>query len=248
MAGNARLSSPAASAQFTLQRIRPISLDYPLAGTQYEGSRARQQPDRVRWSSAIPAVNTRFILSRNANPLPNGAVMNIPNPPASIPLIPLSEGTYYWTIQGESRDGVNISAAEPNMFQVLPAALLSAAQNRRPGNGYTLGVNQLRTSRTITFTWDAVPGASHYILALYREEADGRQLLRRWDPAAVISRTLDDLSILGNGSFIWQVEAVSQGANGTVEQRGTPGENRFTVNLPALPRDIPKNPGRVYGQ
>jgi hypothetical protein len=37
------------------------------------------------------------------------------------------------------------------------------------------------------------------------------------------------LSILGSGVFIWQVEAVSQAANGAIERRGTMGENRFTI-------------------
>jgi hypothetical protein len=246
--GGARLSSPVTSAQFTLQQLRPISLDYPPAGTEYPGLRARQQPDRVRWSSSTAAANTRFILSRSPNPLQGAALMDIRNPPASIPLIPLTEGVYYWTIQGETRDGANISAAAPASFRVLAAALLPAAQRRRPENGYSIGPGQLRTSSIIAFTWAAVPGANRYIFAIYRETAGGRQLVRRWDPSTQTSRILDDLSILGNGSFIWQVEAVSQGANGAIEQRGTFGENRFIINLPPLPRDTPKNPGRIYGQ
>jgi hypothetical protein len=45
-----------------------------------------------------------------------------------------------------------------------------------------------------------------------------------------------DLSLLGNGgAFIWQVEALSRAADGSIEQRGTAGENRFTLDLAANP-------------
>ncbi|GHT98798.1 hypothetical protein FACS1894142_5590 [Spirochaetia bacterium] len=254
-AGGSRVSSPVASAAFDLQiqQIRPISLDYPPSGTEYPGLQAQQQPDRIRWSSSLPAVNTRFILSRNANPLQGTPLMNIPNPPATIPLIALSEGTYYWTIQGETEDGLSINSAISS-FRVLaippvaPVPPLPAAQERLPANGYAMGPEQLRASPAITFSWAAVPGANRYILAIYRETGGNRQLVRQWESSAQTSRVLDDLSILGSGSFIWQVEAVSQAANGTITQRGTVGENRFTIDLPALPRDTPRDPGKVYGQ
>jgi hypothetical protein len=277
-AGSPRISSPAASAEFTLQiqQVRPIRLEYPPTGTEYAGLRARQQPDRVRWSSQDRAVNTRFILSRNANPLQGTPVMDIRNPPTSIPLIPLTEGTYYWTIQGQTDDGLNISAAAPSRFRVLPIPdetrsappetprrspqerppetprqspqeRLPEARNRLPENGYVLGIEQLRVSQVITFTWDAVPGANGYTFALYQEAESGRQLLKQWT-SPQNSFVLDDLSILDNGSFIWQVEAVSLDANGSLEQRGIIGENHFIMNIPVIPRATANNPGKVYGQ
>jgi hypothetical protein len=99
----------------------------------------------------------------------------------------------------------------------------------------------------VTFAWDAVPGANTYDLALYQEEGGERQLIRRWESSAQTSQTIE-LGLLGNGSFIWQVEARRLAADGSIEQRGTPGENHFTLDLPALPRKTAKNPGTVYGQ
>ncbi|GHT77866.1 hypothetical protein FACS1894130_03480 [Spirochaetia bacterium] len=188
---------------------------------------------------------------------------NIPFIRGSQVEIPLDQdGAYTWTVQAfvNARAGstrlssplasaaftVNTSAAPPP--GVPPAALLPEPGNRRPLNGYTLGVAQLRTVRTIAFSWNAVPAANRYIVTLYRETAGGRQLVRRWEPSRQNSLVLDDLSILGNSGFIWQVEAMRVGADDMIEQRGTPGENRFTVNLPPLPRDTLKNPGKVYGQ
>jgi hypothetical protein len=191
-------------------------------------------------------VNTRFILSRSANL--QGALMNVPNPQSSVRLIPLSEGTYYWTVQGETNEGVNLSPASPASFRVGALALLPAARSLQPGNGFRIGPEELRISRTMSFSWAAVPGANRYILAVYREAGNGRQLIRRWDPSTQTSRMLDDLGFLGAGSFIWQVEAVNQGANGAIVQHGTAAENRFTIDLPALPRTSANDPGKIYGQ
>jgi hypothetical protein len=247
-AAGSRRSSPVSSARFDLRQFHPVRLDYPPPGTQYSGLNAQRRPDRVRWSPPENAVNVRFILSRNPDPLRGAPLMDIRNPPASIPLIQLPAGTYYWTIQAETRDGLNIGAPTPSSFQVLPISRLPAARLRRPENGYRLGPAQLRESQSITFAWDAVPGANTYILALYREEGGSRRLIRRWEPSARTSQTLDDLSLLENGSFIWQVEAINRAADGTIEQQGTPGENRFSLNLPPLQRNSAKDPGRVYGQ
>jgi hypothetical protein len=228
--------------------VYPVRLGYPPPGAEYPGLRALREPDQVRWSSRDPAVHVRFILSRNPDPLTGEALMTLTDPPSSIPLIPLSEGVYYWTIQAETRDGVNISAPSPASFRVLPIPLLKAAGGRQPENGYRFGPEQLRRSATITFSWDAVPGANAYDLALYREDGEERgrrQLIRRWENSVGTSQTLD-VSLLGrNGSFVWQVEALSRTA-GAIEQRGAVSENRFTLDLPAIPHNTANDPDIIY--
>jgi hypothetical protein len=84
-------------------------------------------------------------------------------------------------------------------------------------------------------------------MALYRETDGRRQLVQQWEGSALTSRTIE-VSLLENGSFIWQVEAHRQTADGSIEQRGTISENSFTLALPSLPRKTAKDPGRVYGQ
>ncbi|GHV74683.1 hypothetical protein AGMMS49940_19850 [Spirochaetia bacterium] len=227
------------------EEVHPVRLAYPPPGAEYPGLRALQKPDQVRWSSRDPAVHVRFILSRNPDPLTGEALMNLADPPSSIPLIPLSEGVYYWTIRAETRDGVNISAPVPASFRVLPILLLKAPDGRLPENGYRFGPEQLRRSSSITFRWDAVPGANAYNLALYREGNGRRQLIRRWENSGRTSQTLE-VSLLGRtGSFVWQVEALSRTA-GAIEQRGAVGENRFTVDLPAIPHYTASDPDIVY--
>ncbi|MFP3043957.1 FecR family protein [Treponema primitia] len=128
----------------------------------------------------------------------------------------------------------------------IPAPLLPEALGRQPENGYIIGPGQLRESRVITFVWEAVSGADAYIFTLHKEEAGSRRLIES-RTSAQNSYTLRDLSLLENGSFIWQVEAVTQAA-GDPAQRGTVGENSFTVDLPVMQRKTANNPGIIYGQ
>jgi hypothetical protein len=158
----------------------------------------------------------------------------------------LETGQWYWRINALTGGG-NVQTAARS-FRVVPAPLLREPAQRRPANGYVLGPDQLRTSRRITFTWNAVPGANRYTFALYRETGNGRTLIRRQERASQTSYILDDLSILENGRFVWQVEALRIAEDGSLEQRGTAGENRFTLNVPVPGRNTPRDPGIIYGE
>jgi hypothetical protein len=66
--------------------------------------------------------------------------------------------------------------------------------------------------------------------------------------------TLEDLTLLDVGPFVWRVEAIAaepdedrRGVPGTITRRGEIGENRFTINfsLPGAP--VPRKPGVLYG-
>ncbi|GHV92046.1 hypothetical protein AGMMS50268_25490 [Spirochaetia bacterium] len=247
-----------ANASFTVQNLRPISLDYPPQNTVIEGLTAANRPTLVRWSTAETMGTSRFILSRNANPLRGTPVMTINNPGREIRLNRLEPGTYYWTVQGENRDGFDISPAAPGTFRVLPVAapatppvtLLPAAGQLRPENNYLIGPEQLRSGREINFAWGSVGGANAYIFSLFPDNGEtpaNRKEIIRTEPLRQPSYTIKDLSALDVGNFIWQVEAVRVGNDGSVIQHGTAAQNRFTIDIP-LPNDPKRhNPGTLYG-
>jgi hypothetical protein len=122
---------------------------------------------------------------------------------------------------------------------------LPAPSGREPENGYRLDPGTLRESRTIVFRWNPVDGADGYIFTLFHETGprQRRQVLTLEGPET--SYTLEDLSILDLGRFVWQVEAVNRGGGG---RRGSPGENLFTVDIPQpeIPRG--RNPGDLYAR
>jgi hypothetical protein len=116
--------------------------------------------------------------------------------------------------------------------QVLPIPILPAPENRRPVNGYRIGTEDLRTQRNISFTWSAVSGANGYIVTVFQETNDGRRRVAGTDqPITRTGWTLDNLSVLDRGTFVWQVEAVNT-AGGRIDQRGRSGENSFIIDIP----------------
>jgi hypothetical protein len=119
---------------------------------------------------------------------------------------------------------------------------LPAVTERRPANNYRIGPDQIRRSRSLTFSWKEAPGANAYIFTL-REGAGGNILSS--GPQTETSYTLD-LRLIGRGDFIWQVEAVRQNS-GVIEQRGAVAESRFTVAIPLPGNPRLQDPGPLYG-
>jgi hypothetical protein len=127
-----------------------------------------------------------------------------------------------------------------------PATLLPPPTGMSPADRHVVGPEQLKTDRRLVFSWNAVPGANSYIFTLLEETGEGSRLILSVE-GRQSSYTIEDLRFLERGSFVWQVEAVRRTEN-RIEQRGRPGGNRFTVDVP-----VPENPrvrdtGVLYGQ
>jgi hypothetical protein len=243
-----------ASSGFAARRIRPASLDYPEDGITLEGLQARREPGTARWSSDEILSTSRFVLSRNRT-MASPEDVQI-DPGKSIELPPLGEGEYYWTIEAETIEGYDISAREIRRITVLPIPLLSAAANRLPVDGHVIGPNELRTSETISFSWNPVPGASAYLFTLIQEQnADGAALNRELINTRLAENryVIEDLSILDRGTFVWRIEAVLiEPVRGRREeeiiQHGEKGENRFSISFNSPDAPEGRQPGALYGR
>jgi hypothetical protein len=127
----------------------------------------------------------------------------------------------------------------------LPPPPLSAPANREPANNYRIGIEQIKTQRNITFKWSAVQGANAYIFTLYEQTENGRRQISRATVTAP-AWTLEDISVLNRGAFIWRVEAVNRNSRNTIVRRGTTGENTFIMDIP-LPHPVHiEDPGVLY--
>jgi len=133
-----------------------------------------------------------------------------------------------------------------------PPPLFAAPGNLRPVRGYRVGIEQLRAGRRIDFGWAPVSGANNYIFTLYRQTAAGRRQIVRRELGNRTSLTLDDLTMLDRGTFIWQVEAV-EGRGGAISRRGRPAENLLVLDfpLPSAPtvqiEELPQEAETFYG-
>ncbi|MDR2700995.1 MAG: hypothetical protein LBB72_01025 [Spirochaetaceae bacterium] len=236
-----RLTGSVREEQFSLRKLHLVSLDGPEMNAEIQGTVV------LRWSTQETVGKSRLILSQNPNPSRGTPVLEIPNPERNITLPRLKEGLYYWIVAAETPDGYNISAITPRRFRALPF-LLSVPAGLHPEDGWVLGPDELRVNRNIVFSWEPVDEATAYIFTLFRETESGRQQIIRTEPLRQQSWTLDDLQLLNEGDFVWQLEAVMQDRNGAIEVRGRTAENRFCLELP-LPSQVQvTDTGIMYGK
>jgi len=127
----------------------------------------------------------------------------------------------------------------------LPPPLLPPPGNRSPANGQRIGIEELKAQKGIVFRWSGVTGANAYTITLYKKTANGRRQIRRIPLGNKTTWTLDNVSMLGRGEFVWQVEASYTRRDGTVERSGRPGENSFVIDVP-IPEVHMENPGVLY--
>jgi hypothetical protein len=223
-----------------------LNLLYPAPGTSLPGLTALRQQTVFTWDSDGDIAGSRFILSRNSDPFQGQPVTEINNPGNTIRLNRLEEGVYYWTVEARSPDGL-ISVAEPRQLQVLAIPLLPSPLNLQPTGGYRIGIEELKTQARIVFSWSAVQGANAYIFTLYQQISNGQRQIIQRPPEDRTSWTLDNLSTLDSGTYVWQVEAVNRNSTNLVEQRGIAGAGTFTLDVPDPSTVRIVEPGLLYG-
>jgi hypothetical protein len=122
-----------------------------------------------------------------------------------------------------------------------------------PKDNYVLGPKELIDAQSIDFSWNTVQNATTYIFTLYQIGADNtkKEITRSQIKTAAqtrVSFTIDDLSVLDNGTFVWQVEPVRQDADGGIEQRGSSASHTFIIDIP-LPDELELyDAGTLYGR
>jgi len=120
-------------------------------------------------------------------------------------------------------------APPPEPPQILP---FPAPADLSPESGHIFGIEELWAKRYIEFKWSQVPEANAYVFSLYEQSPGGRRQILNITVEESTSWTLNDISILDRGIFIWQVEAITRNRNGTIERRGSIGENAFILDIP----------------
>jgi len=213
-----------------LSQSRRVTLESPNSEASIPGLTALRQQTVFRWNSNEAVAKSRFVLSRNSNPLTGQAAVEIPDPNRTIRIDRLEEGVWYWTVEAQTPEGLDITAQSPHQLRVLPIPRLPAPENRQPAAGQRIGIEELKTG-SINFRCSTVSGANAYIFTIYQEAPGGRMQIIQIGPENRTSWAAE-IKTLGRGNFVWQAEAVNVGRNGVIEQRGNPGENNFVIDIP----------------
>jgi hypothetical protein len=234
--------------QVTAVTLEPVTLVSPANGAQIPSADTRAV-GFIQWTSAATPARSRFVLSRNPDPLTGTPILDIQNPSRMINLPALPPGDYYWTVTGTTSEGYNIGATSPSTFRILPMPLFPAIRYLAPANGTAIQPETLRESRRIVFSWETVEGANEYVFTFWKD-GSVRETLVESRPTNSTSVVFDDLTRLAEGgAFVWQVTARYRDENGRVERDGLISESRFTIDIPRPSRRQAYPPsGVLYGR
>jgi len=142
-----------------------------------------------------------------------------------------SAGDYTWTLEAKSASGSDLSAEKPGSFTVPAETPLGAPQNLLPEQNHAIDRAALEASRSLSLSWDPVPGASAYIVTLRKE---GEGVFYQSPPLKQTSYTVEDVMVHGEGKTTWQVEAVRLDNAGAIAQRGPAASSSYIIELPPL--------------
>jgi hypothetical protein len=231
---------------FEVMEAPRVTLEAPTDTFTYNGLDALRQPGMLRWDSSEPVGASRLIISRTPDIARGEIVQYLINPPRTVTLPKLTPGVYYWTIQAETPEGIDISAERTFSFRVLTIPLLNPPRVISPLNGAIIDLAMIQRDKSITFTWEASPEANAYIFTL-APVSNPQGTLVRSEPLSRTVYTIANLSLLDSGDFIWRVEPVSVANDGSIEQRGQTSEARFTIDVPPLSKPTLGVSGSLYG-
>lgn len=240
---SARRVSGRTTGDFKIVQLRKINLEYPANGAAMDGYNAMAYPDSLRWSCAQDLKQSVLTLSKNPNGYSN-PIFTVQNPTRFVKLPRLEAGTYYWTVRGSNMSGVNASPDSARSFVVRKMDGLARPQLVAPADNKFYGVEQIRASRKIVFSWRPVLNATVYAFTLRNER--GQVLLNK--QVSETSYTLNDMADLKNGRFTYSVSAIQNFADGSFARRGDASSRAFTINLPAAADIVIDETGVLYGK
>jgi len=225
-----------------------VNINYPVNGAQIAGLTALRQQIEFSWDiegilDDLEITSSRFILSRNANPLSSPSTI-IDNPSSTVSIENLSTGVWYWTVEINIGDWFTTSAPV-HRFQVLPIPLLPSVSNLLPSGNSRLSNTDL-LQRSITFRWSSVQGANAYIFTLYQQNQGIRNQLDRTIINNRTNYTISNMRLFNRGTFVWQIEPVNI-RDSIIEQRGVVTEGTFIIDIPSPGQVQIDDTGIMYG-
>ena len=223
-----------------------IVLISPLPGANISGIQAIRSPPEARWRSDEPLRNIQLIVSRTTDPAsdPRAIVRDVTDYSVTFPA--LDEGIWYWIIRGDSSELRGVTPGDPSWINVLPIPLLPAPLPLYPINR-AIGIEQLTRDRNITFRWSDTDGVNAYIFSLF-QDGDPPKLVITAPLQTEVSYVLENLSLLNEGDYLWQVEGVYLDRNGLIEQRGRTEQYPFTIEIQRSSDLQTNSQGVLYGQ
>ncbi|WP_407426462.1 hypothetical protein, partial [Treponema sp.] len=243
---SSRRSSLLSRANFTLRKIRPVTLISPQNGKVYGGWEAIENPTELQWASSENCSSAQLILTKK-NGIEPGEKIFDQNSYKQV-FQQLSSGDYEWTVKAFTEDELDISATQSFTFKVEEIPPFAAPKNARTEGGSLFNADYLKKTPYIVFYWEKVNRADSYILEIFKK---GKVIHRQVISDVNITKfKFEDLQKLLKGDFAWKLRAVRM----TDDKKevlidGNPAEGMFTIDYTLNANGGKrKNTGALYGQ
>jgi hypothetical protein len=224
-----------------------LALDNLDEGAYYWTVQAFTNPGEDTTRRTGLTAGSQFELHRNGVPHAKGAGTSA----GTVAPVPARQTTPVPAVPVPAKQTASVPASQTTANQAAAkqtAVSLPRAGGRAPADNFVMDGAFFRGKEFISFTWNAVTGANRYTFTLFKEEAGKRrQILARETREPAYSLQAGDFPLLSRGNFIWRVEAIRRGDGGSLLQHGETGENRFTVDIPAVQRSRLQDMGTMYG-
>lgn len=236
-------SSVPRSADFEIRSFRPVELISPKDKQVIDGFTALLNPPVLEWQSKEQTASSTIVVTR-IDGESRKVLLKLENPVKSYRLDALHAGTYEWTVNAATRDGLDISAESPFRFTVTPVEPFESPANARTDETHFDG-DTLRKKHSITFSWSAVEPAKDYILSI--KDSENREVFA--NTVQNTNFTLEDLTMLSKDTFIWSVRAVAFNQQRTeIIRDGKPSQGKFTISFTVTDGVRRKDTGDLYGR
>lgn len=233
---------------FYLRLSQPVLLVSPADNTVIDGLAALRYPVMLSWKPGDKVEKARFILKKLQSDGTYKTVQTTENPDQVLKFSRLESGSYLWTVEANSPDGIPLDAEKYYSFVIKSVPALNKAVLISPAEKKVFTAEYFRNSRYIDFSWNPVSGATDYEFALYKKMANGS--LQKIDGRKNIRKNefrFKNLKSLDIGSFEWQVMAYSHASDGFEERRSSVSEGNFEIKF-SLPEKVKTiDAGKMYG-
>lgn len=227
-----------------MRKLKPIVLRLPANYTEFDGVDAIKNPGSIEWFCEDDAEDAELIIYKDKISSKN-IIYSQKNPGRTLKLPRLYEGNYYWRVNAQTFDGLDISSLETREFYVGAIEKLNAPSIREPVESDIFAAEYLRNNRFIKFAWTKISEADQYILRIY--DSNQKCIFENIVDKNSTEYVLENLSILADGKYTWTVEAQSL-YDGSLFQSGKIEQHHFEIDLPEVPQMKIKKPGKMYGK
>ena len=244
-----RRSGKIGQSDFTLRKIRPVTLTSPENNKVIGGREAIKNPPMLTWKESEPFSYAELVLKKVSGIDAGGEKLFVQKTTKQ-QLGKLSSGVYEWTVHARTKnDDLDISATEPHYFTVTEIPPFEPPVPAKTENGDYFDTLYLRQSPYIDFSWNAVEDADAYILEI--TDKKGKVLAKEiLNGNKTTTCRFTDLKKLNKGKFNWKLRAVNliEDTNEVLID-GKPAGGTFEIDF-TLNKNGGKhrNNGELYGQ